>query len=101
MSEKPKRQGISFSLDESQFHSLVNSIQNLVKVYAVAQIKPEGRTDRNARFLKVFGLTDQEIADLLGITRQGVSKALRTQRRESKGQKGSNDTVTKTQARDL
>jgi CRP-like cAMP-binding protein len=96
MSEKSKRQGISFSLDESQFHSFVNSIQNLVKVYAAAQIKPEEGTERNARFLKVFGLTSQEIADLLGITKRAVNKALQRQRKEEEGQKEPDDAITKT-----
>ena len=96
MSAKTKQRVVHVSLDSSQFNSLVEAIENLVKVYAAAQIKPEEGTERNARFLRVFGLTQQEIADLVGVTREAVTLALqKRKRRRKKGQKGSDDAVTK------
>jgi len=84
MSQKQKREILTISLDNSQFNSLLITIQNLIKVYAAAQIKSEEGTERNARFLKVFGLTDQEIADLLGVTRPAVSLALKKAKKKTK-----------------
>jgi len=96
MSQKQKREVLSVSLDKSQLNSLLTAIQNLIKVYAAAQIKREEGTERNARFLKVFGLTDQEIADLLGVTRQAVSSALKKAKKKTKKtEKELDDTLTK------
>jgi len=96
MSQKQKREVLSVSLDKSQFNSLLTAIQNLIKVYAARQIKREEGTERNAHFLKIFGLTDQEIADLLGVTRQAVSLALKKAKKKTKKtEKGLDDTLTK------
>jgi len=76
VSTKPREEAVSLSLSRSQFDSLVEALRNLVKVCACAQIRWSEGTERNARFLRVFGLTEQEIADLLGITQQAVNKAL-------------------------
>ena len=67
---------------------------SLAEVFAYAQIKDEGKTDRKARFLKVFGMTEQEIADLLGITQPAVNMALSKDKKKGrKDSKGSNDTA--------
>jgi len=74
--------------------SLAEAVRNLVKVFACAQIKDEGKTDRKARFLKVFGMTEQEIADLLGITQPAVNMVLSKDKKKGrKDSKGSNDTA--------
>lgn len=71
----------SITINASQFNALIRAIENLSKVFAAAQIKPDHTTEKNARFLRVFGLSQQEIADLLGITQPAVNEAL------SKGKK--------------
>lgn len=76
MTERPKQGSLPILLDRSQFDSLIAALQNLTKAYACAQIRRDEGTERNARFLRVFGFTEQEIADVLGITRQAVNKAL-------------------------
>jgi hypothetical protein len=81
------------SLDKAQFDSLLGAIQNLIKVIASTQIKGELGTRRNARFLKVFGFNDQEVADLLDVTHQAVSKALKEQRQQGKPTKGESPAV--------
>jgi len=78
----------SITINTSQFNLLIRSIENLIKVFAAAQIKPDKGTEKNARFLRVFGLTQQEIADLLGTTQSVVSEALsegKTKRGKGKG----------------
>jgi CRP-like cAMP-binding protein len=37
---------------------------------------PNQGTEKNAKFLRVFGLSQQEIADLLGVTQPAVNEAL-------------------------
>lgn len=92
----PKEEGnLSVSIENSQFTSLVEAIDKMIKVIAATQIKPDRGTERNARFLKVFGLSETEIADLLGVTQPAVSKALSKGKKASKGQKKSDDTITK------
>ncbi len=59
-------------------------LRNLVKVFAYAQIKEEAKTERKARFLKSFGLSEQEIADLLGITQPAVNMALSKEKKKVK-----------------
>ena len=75
---KPKQNGetVSVAIDDSQFKALIESIHDLVKVFAATQIQRGASTDRNARFLKVFDLTESEIGDLLGVDRSTVNKAL-------------------------
>ena len=63
---------------------VAKQLRNLVKVFAYAQIKDEAKTDRKARFLKSFGLTEQEIADLLGITQPAVNLALSKEKKKAK-----------------
>jgi predicted XRE-type DNA-binding protein len=92
-----KREVVTVSIEKSEFKDLIKVLQNLVKVYAAAQIKREDGTERKARFLKVFGLTEYEIADLLGITQSAVNQALNPKKKKgTKSKKGSDDTVTKT-----
>jgi len=84
-----KGKDLSVSIEKSQFNSLVETIRKLVKVIAATQIEPDAGTERNARFLKVFGLSDYEIADLLGTDRSTVSKALsKSKKKTRKDQKG-------------
>lgn len=97
MSGKAERDSVSVSLDKSQFDSLIKAIDNFVKVLAAAQIRQEAGTETNARFLKVFELSEQEIADLLGVTQPAVNQALRSKKKKTtEKSKGSNDTVQKT-----
>ena len=97
MNGKQKREAVSVSLDSSQFKSLSESIQNLVKVLAAGQIKRDDDTEKNARFLTVFGLNQYEIADVLGVDQSTVNKALsKAKKKTDKGSKGSNGTLTKT-----
>lgn len=63
---------------------VAKQLRNLVKVFAYAQIKDESKTDRKAKFLKSFGLTEQEIADLLGITQPSVNIALSKDKKKAK-----------------
>jgi orotate phosphoribosyltransferase-like protein len=63
---------------------IAEQLKNLVKVFAYAQIKDEKGTDRKARFLKTFGLTEQEIADLLGVTQPAVNIALSKSKKKKK-----------------
>jgi predicted XRE-type DNA-binding protein len=95
---KSKSTVVTVSIEKSEFKDLIEAIQNLVKVYAAAQIKREDGTERNARFLKVFGLSEYEIADLLGITQPAVNQALSKPKKKkgTKSKKGSDDAVTKT-----
>ncbi len=64
--------------------SLAEAVRNLVKVFAYAQIKDEKTTERKAHFLRVFELTEQEIADLLGKTQPAIHMALTKSKREKK-----------------
>ncbi len=97
MSGTSKGENISVSLDSTQFKSLSESIQNLVKVLAAAQIKRDDDTEKNARFLTVFGLNQYEIADVLGVDQSTVNKALsKAKKKANKASKGSNGTLTKT-----
>jgi predicted XRE-type DNA-binding protein len=81
-------------MSKDKSDALAEAVRNLVKVFAYAQIKDEGKTERKARFLKVFGLKEQEIADLLGITQPAVNMALSKDRKKGrKDSKGSNDTT--------
>ncbi len=41
-----------------------------------SRIRPEIGTEKNARFLRVFDFSEQEIADLLGVTQPAVHMAL-------------------------
>jgi hypothetical protein len=84
MNRRRKQQGLTVSLDNVQFKILLNAIQNLVKVLATAQIKLGGGTEPNARFLRVFGLSENEIADLLGVTQPAVHHALSKKRRKKR-----------------
>ena len=63
---------------------VAKQLRNLVKVFAYAQIKDEAKTDRKAKFLKSFGLSEQEIADLLGITQPAVNMALSKDKKKAK-----------------
>lgn len=104
--EKNEKQTISVEIE--QFTTLVDTLQNLIKiytktqqnlikVYATAQIKRELGTLQNARFLRIFDFTEQEIADVLGITQQAVNKALSKPRKgkEKATPKDSDDSVKK------
>jgi predicted XRE-type DNA-binding protein len=91
-----ERQVVTVSIEKSEFKALIEAVQNLVKVYAAAQIKREDSTERKARFLKVFGLSENEIADLLGITQPAVNQALNPKKKKgTKSKKGSHDAVEK------
>lgn len=84
MSRKQNKQQITVSLDSAQFKILLNTIKNLIKVIAATQIKLDKGTEYNAKFLKVFNLTDQEIANLLGVDRTTVTKALKSKQKKIK-----------------
>ncbi len=67
---------ISLSVEKQQFDQLIKEVRNLGRALAAAQIKPANETEKNARFLKVFGFSEYEIADLLGISQPAVNQAL-------------------------
>jgi len=81
-------------MSKDKSDGLAEAVRNLVKVFAYAQIKDETKTERKARFLKVFGLKEQEIADLLGITQPAVNMALSKDKKKGrKDSKASNDSA--------
>jgi predicted transcriptional regulator len=83
----------SILIEASQFNALIRTMENLVKVFAAAQIKSDRGTEKNARFLRVFGLTQQEIADILGTTQSVVSEALSEGKtKRAKGKMGTHGT---------
>lgn len=88
MSEK---QSFTVKLDNSQFVSLVNAIEKLAKAVAVAQIRDNQSTEQKARFLRVFGLKGNKIADILGITEGRVSQILGVKKKTKGSQGGPNN----------
>ncbi len=94
MSSKPKDESVKISLNESQFNAMIDVLHSLTMAIASGQVRRENGTDRNAHFLKAFGLSEREIADLLNITQQAVSLALQKNKKKSKkGQKSSVDSL--------
>ena len=83
--KKPNGENVTISVEKSEFRELIRAINDLVKVFAAAQIKPDLGTQKNARFLKVFGLSQQEIADLLGVAQPTVNEALSKGKKPRKG----------------
>ena len=75
---------LELKFDKTQLTPLVDAINNLVRAYAYSQIKDEKGTDRKARFLKVFGLTEREIADMLGVSQPAVNMALSKAKKKGK-----------------
>jgi len=75
---------ISLSIDKSQFDKLVQEIHTLGRALVASQIKQERGTEKNAKFLKVFGFVEQDIADLLGVTQPAVNKALKSKPKRKK-----------------
>ncbi len=74
--------------------ALAEAVRNLVKIFAYAQIKDETNLERKATFLRVFKLTEQEIADLVGSKQPTVHMALdRAKKKGRKGSKASNDST--------
>jgi predicted DNA-binding protein YlxM (UPF0122 family) len=98
MSRSKKELSQTISIEPRQFNALIKAMQNLIKVYASGQIRRDAGTAVNARFLRVFDFSEQEIADLLGITQQAVHQALsKTKKDKTKiSSKGSDDTPEKT-----
>ncbi len=81
-------------MSKDKSDGLAEAVRNLVKIFAYAQIKDETKTERKARFLKVFGLKEQDIADLLGITQPAVNMALSKEKKKGrKDSKASNDSA--------
>jgi DNA-directed RNA polymerase specialized sigma subunit len=99
MNKKPEDQQkiITVRLSEFQFDSLIAAIEKLAKAVAVAQIKEGQSTEQKARFLRTFGLTGREIADILGITEGRVSQILGTKKKMKETSEGlDDDTISKT-----
>jgi predicted transcriptional regulator len=80
----PEDNEFSLSIDKTQFDELVREIRTLARAMVASQINHERGTEKNARFLKVFGFTDQEIGDLLGVTQPAVTMALSKSKRTKK-----------------
>lgn len=97
MSRRKEEANQTISIEPRQFDTMIKAIQNLVKVYASGQIRRDAGTAVNARFLRVFDFSEQEIADLLGITQQSVNQALsKTKKDKMKTpSKGSDDSSEK------
>jgi predicted XRE-type DNA-binding protein len=88
----------TISIDPRQFNAIMKAINNLTKVYAAGQIRRDAPTVNNARFLRIFDFSQQEIADLLGISQQAVDQALsKTKKDKTKvSPKGSDDPLQET-----
>lgn len=97
MSRDKEEANKTISIEPRQFNTMIEAIQNLIKVYASGQIRRDAGTAANARFLKVFDFSEQEIADLLGVTHQAVNKALSKAKKEKieTPSKGSDDSSEK------
>jgi len=104
-----KKENQTISIEIEQFNILLetlqnlikvytNTQQNLIKVYATAQIKRDEGTLQNARFLKIFDFTEQEIADVLGISQPAVHQSLFRPKKpkEKVTSKGSDDSIKET-----
>lgn len=76
MSRRKKEANQTISIEPRQFNTMIKAAQNLIKVYASGQIRRDAGTAVNARFLRVFDFSEQEIADLLGISQPAVHQAL-------------------------
>ena len=74
----------SLSINKVQFDELVNEIRTLGRALVASQIKHERGTEKNAKFLKVFGFVEQDIADLLGVTQPAVNQALKAKPKRKK-----------------
>ncbi len=70
------KEPVELRLDQMQLNVLIDAINNLVKVFSASQLRPEQGTEKKARFLKVFGLRNSEIADLIGVSDQAIDQAL-------------------------
>ncbi len=70
-----------FAFDQEQLKRLLTELRSLSRAIAASNIRPDLGTEKNARYLRVFGFSQQEIADLLGVTQPTVNEAL------SKGRK--------------
>jgi len=97
MSRRKKEANQTISIEPRQFNTMIKAIQNLIKVYASGQIRRDAGTAVNARFLRVFDFSEQEIADLLGITQQAVHQALSKAKKDKikTPSKGSDDSSEK------
>jgi predicted XRE-type DNA-binding protein len=97
MSRHKKEANQTISIEPRQFNTMIKAIQNLIKVYASGQIRRDAGTAVNARFLRVFDFSEQEIADLLGITQQAVHQALSKAKKDKikTSSKGSDDSSEK------
>jgi predicted transcriptional regulator len=71
-----KKSNNELGLSSSQFERLISEIHSLVRVFAANQIDAAKGTEKNARYLKVFGFSEQEIADLLGVSQPAVNLAI-------------------------
>ncbi|MGA3191309.1 MAG: hypothetical protein ABSD73_02205 [Candidatus Bathyarchaeia archaeon] len=97
MSRSKKEANQTISIEPRQFNTIIKAIQNLTKVYASGQIRRDAGTTANARFLRVFDFSEQEIADLLGISQPAVHQALYKDKKDKTKtpSKGSDDSSEK------
>jgi len=87
MSIKGKENAVAVTFVGSQFKSLIEAVEKLAKAVAVTQIKENQNTEQKARFLRVFGMTEYEIANILGITQPAVAQALKSKKKRQKVKK--------------
>lgn len=71
-----KDESVTLTIEKSEFKELIAELRIIRKALAASKIRFEVGTEKNARFLRVFGLTEQEIADLLGVSQPTVHEAL-------------------------
>lgn len=71
-----KGNSITITIDRAEFKEIISELRRMARALAVSRIRSEAGTEKNARFLRVFEFSEQEIADLLGVSQQAVNKAL-------------------------
>jgi len=72
------------AIDRADFKELADGLNSIARALAASKIRFEAGTEKNARFLRVFGFTEQEIADLLGVSQPTVNEALNKKEKRKK-----------------
>ena len=68
---------VTLAINKAQFKELLNELHFIGRAIAASRIRPDGDLGVNARFLKVFGFSEYDIADMLGVNQSTVNRALK------------------------
>ncbi len=79
-----KDDSITVTIDKAGFKELTGELRSIARALAASKIRFEAGTEKNARFLRVFDFTEQEIADLLGVSQPTVNEALNKKEKRKK-----------------